>query len=1623
MERPVFSSITLPTSTTQQSNAENAAIISFGANFKQAHPNFNSETAVVKSLFSNANAIKSINDSGVLTLGHQGNTNTKYSFKAVDTGDIQITPNDELKFNSIATIAKYVPTDLDAEHMHTSTDDVTVRSDYDVEKTSLIDASSSAYMDATVKIKFVDQYLQVENYFQDPSGTWEANFDTSSNYVPTRNVNSQKAHTDSSVGVSVKDFESWNTQGNFGPFYLEGDISMCGCGGPSLIPFTDASKNLSNYTDYTVELLPGTPTPVFGRYAAQVITESAYKVESFDTLLTSSSSVESKLYSALTSDIDPSFNPSLVESNIPTVVGSIATANPLSDFAPDEVILQPGFNLHITSSVHDSAIDLVNNGLIKPLSIDTTNMYFAPANMYALQNAVGEGDILDNYEYTDNYVEIINGSLDLNGGNDSNGSLTLSTNAEYLTSGQSDNGYVTFPSVNVISGLSGESVYPRASKSSSSDSLNFNQLVVRYESGDDSHTEIGVIDTSLKTATDVNYSIETILTNTINGNTDYSNLSGYIGLINESVALVTQSNSTITPSAITYNNTNTSYPEALYVIDFTCQKNWVQNNIYDASGNVTLSSASFNAYGTNIDISTLRDLRIQLDAKTLGDLTSISNGWTLSREGSRPTHLTTSNEYDSFLQLSDIQSLLGGANLGSLAITYGPAEETSIPASKLFQFADKMTFSYNGHDSVTYNDEFRSANISSSDSPITISQGDYTGIPSGCVLNKKALTTVFKVSLMFRLGAYNNIRITTPTITKTITYYTLTKDGLELPRRLLSGVTEIGVGALTSTLNNYSITTNYALKADDLKPYFITLQKTVDGSTWTDILPKMSVDMWFGTQTILSTTNGNFTFDFSMPLTKYELDVTKIYGDLSLEKGTNTFTVAGKSFSISDILDNSMNSFDFTSTSPFSAVGTVLSLANPSYSISGLGNNVPGTATLSSSGYSFTYSNNLLLNLRVVVVKQTLFSVARTIDDNVDNYIKIISNGVLQLDTGIYASGNLTNTRMGDYAVWSLNNDYASVKLYNGYTMSTSHIELDQTVNGAYLDASNSKLISRGVTFNWNRGYNVGTTNINRTATRVVFNIVGYSLGAYSTDYYVYYGQVRNPFGGLQTTDQLSMYDASVTEEQYWDLKLASYGTYNISYKNADDASNNYTVPAYNFIIWQGVNKSFVNNTLNTISFDYQMSYTGANVDIYRIADYTSTSTTIGDYVYVTSHNEINLKKSNIDNIIGNVLNLHLGANSAMVDLKVFFAVCPPFISFKAIDPSGIDNIPFTPQEQNYKTYYKAVDTSSNIYNPFASSSNINNITFTDTRGLSYLDFLRPIPVDSKQYNMIIDNYNFIVQMKQGLYDVSSNYITYYDGLIQATSDNATYSFGPLDASGAFRVKLNQLAILPGFLELSENIDLSFNYDLYNIKMTIGSAFIDNGTEIYLEFVAGEAVSYATYALKGQLVQNGVMTVIVNKYSNDGNVSIHNLSTFVYRGMPFGYNGIQQASFSLALPTSLPENVKQKRGDFIKSIMANIQNNSQIQWSAKVSENGTTHTLRPLTKEGLKSMVSMFAVSGNIPERVTVLDCPNQAEFRDKLGNTTARVTYNGAFETYRVEIPNQQQSVGSSWIDFWEEF
>uniref|UniRef100_A0A6C0IHE6 Uncharacterized protein n=1 Tax=viral metagenome TaxID=1070528 RepID=A0A6C0IHE6_9ZZZZ len=1619
---------TFPTNIPQETTSESVTVLKLGKNFVPSNPIHKIETILTTTLFNNPPAgmtganigsVASLTQNSNFELGVAGGPAYKYSLLNINTDHIQITPNDDLPLNNIITVSRYVP-DLNLSANETSSDEVTVRSNLSVSKDSFVDFSSNAYMDATVKITFVDQYLQNEGYFDanDEGSSWEARFDLDSSassysYVPTRNVNAQTAHTDNSAGISVNDYTNWNTQGpsvDAGSFFVDGDVSIdASYGMPSSSAFINTANSITE-TDFTINLYTGEGSndPLFGRYALTVDNTTSYIVrDPSNVLLTESDTVTSILELALTADISNNLynseEPSnFDEYNLPSVVGDENSEySHLLDFIPVGYTLQPGFTVRITSAESESSINLIDNSNITPLTIDTADMYFDPVNMYALQNAVDASNILNNYENNDNYIQISNGHLELNGVNDSNSSLTLGTAAEYLTSDQSADGYVTFPEVNIISGLDGEENYPRATQTDASDSDHFNQLIVRYEEGDDSHTEVGIIDLSLNIATDVSYNIETLIPQTSNTSSYYTSDSRYIGVDagNISAAFVTLQNDSISPLDITYTNENSSYPKALYMIDFTAENYWMENNIYDASGDVAIEGVTFDATGTNYDTSTIRDIRVRLDAKTVGDLTAINGDWTLSCDDD---WLTTSNEFENVLQTGDIETLLSGTELGPLTITYGPAEDLSCPASKLFKFNDKLTFSYNGNDSITYNDEFDVNTIDDSTAEIAIGLTITGSLPTGSTLRRWKRTEIFTVTTTFRLGAYKNLKITTPEIQKETTYFSIIKDGIELPRRLLSGLLGNG-NPLTASINNYTESTNYQIKADDIKPYFIMLQTEASNNLWSDAnTATKSVDMWYGNETHMNSDasngglniDGDFTFNYSMPIVIFELNAGVIYGDLSLEKGTRTFSAFGRSFAAQQVYDHDLANMDLI-TDAIPNYGTNLNLPNPTYDISGVGIGEPGIATLSSGGYSFSYDNNILVNLRVLVVSNTIFNITRTVDGISNTYTATIADGILQVDTGIYTLGGIDNTQPGDYAVWQLNNDYADVELYNGYTTGISQISLGQTVN---TDASiNDILISRGVTFNWNRGYNVGSTTISRFATGL-----GFFMAGYSEERSIYYDNSSNSFGGLQTTDQLSMYDDSIDTE-YWHLQLGLYGTYRVDL-DISFGSGTTTIykDAYNFIIFEGINQTFVNNTLNTMEFDYTLFYDAPKVVVHKSnGDYTDTSTDISNnYNYITQFNEIRLKIQEQDNIIGNILNIHLPYNGLVSNMTVFFSICPPFISFTAIDASenSLTNIPFTPMESEYVTYYREANISSYEYSPFEFSSNnnnnINNILFYDNRNPSYIDFV--FNNDDSTYDMLIDQYNFTVEMKQGLLDISSSYISFYDGLISQGSD-ASYSISSLDASGAFTVRLNEAKIIPGFQDFVSNIDISSSYTFYNLGMTIGSAFINDGTEIYLEYVAGESVSFKTYVVESLDISNGIMNVTIGRYFTDANLALQHLQPLLYNGMNLGYSSKQTASFTKVIPTTLPTTLPHNINDFINSIATDISFNIDISWSAIENVDiGSVYTLKPLTKQGLIKIVGMYAVNQNIPFSAVLLHLPNRLETLDKSGVTTFALNYNG---------------------------
>jgi hypothetical protein len=339
-------------------------------------------------------------------------------------------------------------------------------------------------------------------------------------------------------------------------------------------------------------------------------------------------------------------------------------------------------------------------------------------------------------------------------------------------------------------------------------------------------------------------------------------------------------------------------------------------------------------------------------------------------------------------------------------------------------------------------------------------------------------------------------------------------------------------------------------------------------------------------------------------------------------------------------------------------------------------------------------------------------------------------------------------------------------------------------------------------------------------------------------------------------------------------------------------------------------------------------------------------------------------------------------------------------MQFSAIDSSGVDDIPFTPDytdvSQN-KIFYQAVN-NSQTYNPF-SGSNINDITFVDERARTYLDYY--LNYDPSSYDMIIEPYNFIVDLKPGLLDSSDNYTTYYNGLITEGSDSSYY-IGPLDASGEFRLNLNQIDIIP---ELSSMFDTSNNiFGIHNLRMTIGSAFISDSSMVYLEFVAGDSVTYTTYIVDSIVNNSGTMDVTIGKYYTNTSITLAHLNASTYNSMVLFGTYKQTITYSLLIPTALPTSPVDFR-DFINTIAQYIDTNSAITWSAEelVDPSGSAielYRVTPISQAGLITVVAMYAVNSNITRSIALLDLQDRIISRDKSGNTLFRVKYSGAVTT-----------------------
>jgi hypothetical protein len=1523
-----------------------------------------------------------------------------------------------------------------------------------VQKASSVDASSNAFIDSKLRITFTDPYL-TDPTFTGPnanSGTTDftGTFDNTdgNRYTATRNDNSFKALGDDN-GIKVGPYTTWNqlntgsTINPYGPFFVNADVSLESSGKPIYTEFVDPSKNVLNM-GYDVDLIAETD-PVFGRYALINTVNDTVEVYDSATRIDTEISFNMENYSPYLKLLSESDADGL-DVNLPTnsetdfLQRSINVSTPgnpytILDYVDPEEQLYSGFELTISSSATTSALSLVDNSNVTPATIDSTAMIFDPLNMKKLSEAYdSSNNKLTNIDGSnENYFKVKNGTTTLTGSNSENSSMALSTGAEYLTESEWANGSIVVQQTNVETDFSANSLYRAQVDTEDYNGAGlttYDNLGVRYYTTDSippcaasSYPPSSIMDGDLRTINDVKIQITTLfpptsfanITNyyTLFNNTHVNNLNdnGAIAFVND------PSNVSITPSDISFNTTgsfiNDLSDNKLHIIDYNCARTWEANNLYDSG--VAVDNIAFDLTGTNTNISNLKDLQLLFTQKSLTDITeSVTNSWSLSV----PTgeKLITSNEFQSVLNDSDITTILGSDGSHNLYIEF-TYDTSSTAAENYTEFHGQMNFSYGENTQITYDDEL---SYDVSDNLTDISYAVVTGyeIPSGTQLRLYTEKRSFKVSTLFRFGNYKNITIKTPLLERTLTYYALYRDTQQLPRYRLAG---LGLQNATISITSGSTTSTYSFYKNDLKPYYVQLQNNTSANgSFANFGDQFSVDMWYNTTTDISTTGyADMTLNINVTSLNYTLDRATMTGDLSLKEGTDTFSVNSGSFDASNI-DFAFNPATQTIS------GNSLELDIPTYDLSGVGINTPGTATLSGNGFTFTYNQNILANFRIVVVKSTIVEVSQYRDSSLNDIHTAFAqfgNELIELYNGIYIHSNVSVTNIGDYAAWRLLNATVNVNFYTGSDVNDTNITyIPYDISSNTYVNSNAK--SRYVTFNWYRGYVEDTTTIVRTNTEAQFYMSGYN-----TAYDMYYDASHNTHGGLITTDQISMYDASFSSSSYdesWNIQIDTEGSYTVTtQRSANDISYNFTFDSHEYVIYDGTGVNIITNSLNTTAINYKMKYNGPYMTVYYNSDYTNTTNALDGEGDINSgwsrvndqtvtFEAIDLQTPVTNNIIGNILNIHTTNSVSPQALEAYFSICPPFLNFTVVDPSGVSSNPLSKTPSDF---YTEVDLSSIYYNPFSSSSSINDIEFQDNAPRNY--YYQYLNSNSGYQNMTITPNNIKVELAYGLNDASYNhqaendpsfndpsfnaYKTYYDGIVEYV-DNSNIQISAIDLStGTFKISLKQ-SYLTGlnFIPTDIDIDLSDTqpWNDYNLIANIGNAFITNSQVIDLDYYAGEKINFETWVSTEPESDGTNLSVRIEKYHS---TSERNLSAQLHSSVLFAYyQNLEHNRKTTYLKTV---NIPSRKVTFKKTITEHIKNELDLEGRENLelvedltwTETTTSQLSNILSLQGLTipatiRLTQTLTVNENIRQKWLVLDLPDFLVGVDKSNNPLVRL-------------------------------
>lgn len=834
--------------------------------------------------------------------------------------------------------------------------------------------------------------------------------------------------------------------------------------------------------------------------------------------------------------------------------------------------------------------------------------------------------------------------------------------------------YFTEPSTSV------SATYKRA-EGAVGNTSNYSDFRVVYDSSEGS-LSTSVLSDDRRARSYENFEITTIFPNTsVSG--DVFTGSNFIGIDNGFAAIFQDtfaginenSDYTFTSSSAAAGLIGSNEIAIMHLVNTKYLSNEDSLYVDGATGPLPYTNAT--VIGTNINFATIAnptdstttDLRIKLANKT-GLSSSFSNDWSssLSTGSVLQTDLAIPGIFGNAISniMTNITSVAG--NTGVIPVNFEIATNgvsDNQDSLNLYVSYDWAYSSLSGS-GVILESDISLTGTNPAPSTTTLTLGSDWSLVSGLTaavqnllgnynLVRNVETRTATPSFDFKIGAYNNIRITGDSLTIRTVYHTLVHKttgalladsyikNINLSSSYLTALTALGYGSAKASRQIIGTGKNSTLDLaiSDLYNFVATVQKR-DGNAvggWSDASPSYDFDGAHGNFTTFTLNGGAGSIEASIDITTSSndnvvLDQPTYFIELSTGEDNTSYSVVAKKWNINTLADAQAistwaDSYNIgSSVMPSAGTSVSLSVNVTSDPVTGQPSTQPDVTITVTDTSGNVWANFVTAGVKATSSFNVLFS-RRPVFEIVENYKEVTitvpnSNGAawsesttissitsykmaqtstkLQVINGIELTFN-NDTAILDNASYTLLGDYLQASLYTGYAGPYSSITQVTFANGLVIGDA----YARDIDIRFYRGNSVRTAvapatyeefRWTRTPTQIYMQIVNTDANSNVTTYTDSADDLYN--GSTHIVDDLSGTIGDLNLKFYG--SLSRFRNVNTSYTSQDVVMSQPITIVFDSYEWT------INNPFNTTSNGAPNAVSGSAVvstRYYSIRNYT----------------------------------------------------------------------------------------------------------------------------------------------------------------------------------------------------------------------------------------------------------------------------------------------------------------------------------------------------------------------------------------------------------------------------------